>query len=311
MLVQVQAAIRAARPSGRADHQAQHAVAPAADQVLIGLSQQVIDFVHPFRVDLAQGFLAKIVTGIEERYGLWAGFAMGGHPAEVFLEIVKQGRAAAAVTWIEQEVLHVDRDELLGAAEFVGVRAAIDLAVVLLALATPADVLGPAGQVKEFRVIAQGEAAVGLATALVRQADLAHTGILPIALLDQPALRLGPQTGAVIDVGQLMQDGRQQFFAHRAVGAMGLGCGGAAIGEARQQFAVQIQAGDRRGLAIGILAHVCRPADIDAPIQALDKTGRQSLHGLVKQRLAGLLLRRAEAIGLQDQLQAGRCRICH
>ncbi|MNN52048.1 hypothetical protein D3C81_1667240 [compost metagenome] len=62
----------------------------------------------------------------------------------------------------------------------------------LLALATATHVLRPAGQVEEPWIVTQGETAVGLATALVRQADLAHTGVLPIALQDQLTLGPGP-----------------------------------------------------------------------------------------------------------------------
>ncbi|MNR35256.1 hypothetical protein D3C85_1530880 [compost metagenome] len=127
--------------------------------------------INPFRVDLAQGLLGEIVTGIEERHGLRAGFAVGGHPAKVFLEIGKQGRAAAAVAWVEQEILHVDRDELLGAARLVDVRAAGNLSIVLFALATTADVLRPAGKVEQAWVVAEGKASIGLTATFVGHAD--------------------------------------------------------------------------------------------------------------------------------------------
>ena len=53
MLVQIQPARRPARPAWCADHQAQHAVAKAADPLAVGLGQQVIDGVDPLGVELA------------------------------------------------------------------------------------------------------------------------------------------------------------------------------------------------------------------------------------------------------------------
>ena len=66
MLIQIQSTIRPTRPTWCADHQSQHAVAPAADPVLVGFSQQIINSVNPFRIDLTQGLLGEIVTRIEE-----------------------------------------------------------------------------------------------------------------------------------------------------------------------------------------------------------------------------------------------------
>ncbi|MNY14873.1 hypothetical protein D3C86_1480620 [compost metagenome] len=53
MLIQIQPAIRPAWTARCADYQAQHAVAPAADPVLIGLGQQIVNGVDPFRINVA------------------------------------------------------------------------------------------------------------------------------------------------------------------------------------------------------------------------------------------------------------------
>ena len=117
--------------------------------------------------------------------------------------------------------------------------------------------------------------------------------------LNQRALRIRPEARAVINVGQLMQHRGEHFPAHGAMGAIGFLGRGAAVGEAGQQLAIQIELGNRRRLAIGIAAHVIGPADVDAPVQLLDEPRRQCLHGFIKQRLAGLLLRGAQAFGLE------------
>ncbi len=153
MLVQVQPAIRATWATRRTDHQAQHTVAPAADQVLVGFGQQVIDFIHPLRIDLAQWRLGEIVTRVQERVGGGAGVLLWRRPAEVFLVIAKQRGATAGVAWVEEKVLHVDGHELQRAGGFVDVRAAGDLMVVLLPFAATPHVLRPAGKVQQARVV--------------------------------------------------------------------------------------------------------------------------------------------------------------
>jgi len=275
MLVQVQPAIWSAGTARCADHQAQHAVAPAADQVLVGFGQQIVNFIDPLRVHVAQRRLCKVVARIEERVGLGAGILFRRCPAEVLLVIAEQCGASAGVAWIEEEVLHVDRDELQRAAGFVDVWAAHDLAVVLLALTAPADILRPAGEVQQARVIAEGETAFILATALIGQADQAGDAVLAAAALDQRALVLGPQARTVIDMGQFMQHGGEHFPAHGAVGAIGFLGGGAAIGQGSEQIAVEVQFGHQRGLTIGIFGHLVGPADINASVQLLDKARRQ------------------------------------
>jgi hypothetical protein len=88
-------------------------VAPAADQVLVGFGQQVVDFVDPLRVDLAQRVLAKSLPALRNAKVL-AQVSCRRRPAEVLLVVAEQRGAAAGVARVEEEVLHVDRDELQG-----------------------------------------------------------------------------------------------------------------------------------------------------------------------------------------------------
>jgi hypothetical protein len=305
MLIQIEPAIRPTWAARSADHQTQHAVAPAADPVLIGLGQQVIDCIDPFGVDLPQRLLGKVVTGIEKREGLAASVLGRWRPAEVFLVIAIQRGATAGVARVEEEILHVDRDELFRAGDLVQIRAAGDLPIVLFALTATTDVLLPTSEVEQARIIAEGEAPTILAPAFVGNADQPGAVEASGAALDQRALGVRPQACTVVNVGDFMQHRGEQFLAHSAVGAIGFFFGRAAVGEAREQFAIQIEFGNQRGLAIGVAGHVIGPADIDAPIQPLDKARRQLLHRLIDQRLAGLLLGGAQTVGLEPQLQAG------
>ncbi|MNI28713.1 hypothetical protein D3C73_825050 [compost metagenome] len=274
MLVQVEPAIRATRAPRCTNHQAQHAVAPTAHPVLVGLGQQIVNGVHPLRVDLPQGLLGEIVAGIEEREGPTAGVLGGGCPAEVVLVIAVERRAATGVARIEQEVLHVDRDEFLGAARLVDVRTAGDLAVVLFTLAATADVLRPTREVKQARVIAEGKPSGGLAPAFIGDADQPGTVAASGAALDQRTLCDRPQTRAIINVGEFVQHRRQHLAAHRTVGAIGFFVGCAAVGEAGEQIAIEVELGHQRRLAIGIAWHVIGPADVDASVELLDETRR-------------------------------------
>ncbi|MNO77570.1 hypothetical protein D3C76_686850 [compost metagenome] len=205
MLVQVEAAIWPAGPARCANHQTQHAVAPTAHPVLVGLRQEIVDGVDPLRINLAQGRLGEVIARVEECESLGALAFGGGCPAELLLVVAVQRRATTGVARVEEEILHVDRDKLLRAADLVDVRAAGDLAIVLFALATPANVLLPTGEVKQARVVAEGEAAAGLAPALVRNAHQPRAALLAGAALNQCALRIRPQACAVINVGQLVQ----------------------------------------------------------------------------------------------------------
>ncbi|MNJ37245.1 hypothetical protein D3C77_320560 [compost metagenome] len=173
----------------------------------------------------------------------------------------------------------------------------------LLALPSPAYILLPAGQVKQARIITESEASVGLSAALFGQAYLALAAHMASTLGDQAPVSALPEPCTVIDVGQFVQDGGQQLFANSAMGASGLLAGSAAVSEARQQLLVQFERRDKRCLAVGILRHLRAPADLDASIQARLEAGRQRLHRFIKQRLAGLLLCRRQAVAFELQLQ--------
>ncbi|MNM80848.1 hypothetical protein D3C81_928300 [compost metagenome] len=171
VLVQVQSAIRTTGAARRADHQTQHAVAPAAEQVLVSLGQQIVNGIDPLRIDLPQRCLGEIVAGIEERDGFAAGVTGGGRPAEMLFVVAIQCGTAAGVARVKEEILHVDRDEFLGAAGLVDIRTAGNLAIVLFAFTPTAYVLLPAGQVEQARIVAEGKAPIGLAPTLVGHAD--------------------------------------------------------------------------------------------------------------------------------------------
>ncbi len=140
---------------------------------------------------------------------------------------------------------------------------------------------------------------------MIGKADQAGDVVLAAAALDQPALVFGPQARTVINVGQFMQDGGEHFAAYGAVGAVGLLRGRAAVGQAGKQVLVKVQFGHQRGLAVRVFRHLVGPADINPPVQLLDKAWRQSAHRLIEQCLAGLLFGRAQTFGLEPQLQAG------
>lgn len=106
-------------------------------------------------------------------------------------------------------------------------------------------------------------------------------------------------------MGQFVQNGGEHFPSHGAVGAMGLLRRGAAVDKAVEQVAIEVQLRHQRGLAVGVGRHLVGPADIDASVQPLDEARRQRLHGFIEQRLAGLLLRRAQSFDVEVQLQAG------
>ncbi len=305
MLVQIQAAIRPAWAPRLADHQTQHAVAPTADPILVGFGQEVVDRIHSLRVDLAQGLQAKIAAGIEERVRHRAFIFSRRRPAEAFLVVGVQGGTAAGIIRIEQEVLHVYRNEFTRVADLVDVRAAHPLMVALFALAPATDVLRPAREVEQARIVTEGKAAFGLTSATIRQTDLAHAADLALAAEDQRAFVRRPQGGAVVDVSEFVQHRRQHFPAHGTVGAIGFLRGRRAIGQASQQVAIEFDFMGAERLAIGIAGQIGGPVHVDAPIKLLDESGRQGLHGFVEQCLAGLLLGRAEVVGDQRQAQTG------
>ena len=175
----------------------------------------------------------------------------------------------------------------------------------MFALAPATHVLLPAGQVEQARVITEGETAFGLPATLIRQANQAGVAVLTGAAADQRALGCGPEAGAVVDVGDFVQDGGEHFTAHGAVWTVGLPGRGRAIGQPCQERAIEVQLGGQRCLAVGVAGHVIGPAHQNLSVQLFDKTRWQALHGLIQQGLAGLLLGRAQAFGLELQMQRG------
>ena len=220
VVVEIQAAVRATRPARCADHQAQHAVAPAAHPGIVGFSEQVVDFIHALRIKPPQWLQGEVAPGIEVGIVVAAILARR-RPVEVLTEIARQRRAAAGIAGVEQKVFEVDRDELQRVGQLVAVRAACDLAVVQIARASLADPLLPASQIEQARVVAEGEAALGLATTILWQPNRAHGADALSALADVAALGRRPEAGAVVKVGQFMQQGCQQFLALGAVRSPG------------------------------------------------------------------------------------------
>ncbi|MNE13027.1 hypothetical protein D3C80_1058530 [compost metagenome] len=204
MLVEVEPTVRPARAPGGADDQAQHAVAPAADQVLVGFSEQVVHGIYALWIDLAQGRFGEVVTRVQKGQRLRAGRVLRS-PIEMCLQVVLQCGSTAGEARVKEEVLHVDRDELLRAAQFITVGAARHLVVMLLALPSPADVLRPACQVEQARVITEGKAPLGLTAALFGQAYLTLAAHVSGALIDQAPFSALPEARAIINVSQLVQ----------------------------------------------------------------------------------------------------------
>ncbi|MNH02677.1 hypothetical protein D3C79_619220 [compost metagenome] len=126
-------------------------------------------------------------------------------PIEVLFQIALQCWPPAGKARVKEEILHVDRDELLRAAQFITVGAARHLVVMLLALPSPADVLRPACQVEQARVITEGKAPLGLAAALFGQAYLTLAAHVSGALIDQAPFSALPEARAIINVSQLVQ----------------------------------------------------------------------------------------------------------
>ena len=303
MVLQIQAAIRAARPAGCADHQAQHAVAPAADPVVVGLGVQVIDLVNTLGVDPGQRRLLIVAAGVQERQARTAGFGAGRLPAEVLAEVLLQRRAPAGVVGVEQEVLEIDREEFARVVQLVAVRAALVLAVIVDRRAASADALGPAGQFQQARIVGQGEAPRGLATTVVRQANRAQRTRQSGAARQLATIQGGPEAGTVIQVRQLVQHGGQQFAVLRAMGAPGRLAARAAIGQPRQQGAIEQQsfAGHAPVHGLGQFG----PAHGDATVQAFDQARWQCRDGFVEQLATGQALGIVQPLFVHLQTQFG------
>ena len=198
MFLQIQAAVGATWAARSTDHQAQHAVAPAAGPLLVGFCQQVVNGIHTLGIDGAQWLFAKVVAGIKKSECLGA-FVFGGRcPAKMLFVVAIQGRATARVSRVEEKVLHIDRNKFFGVGDFVQIGTANNLVVILLAFATAAYILLPSGKVQQSRVITEGKASFGLTPALIGQADQASTTALSSATLDQSPLCGRPEAGAVI-----------------------------------------------------------------------------------------------------------------
>src|SRR5690606_40073887 len=101
-MVQVEAAVRATRAPGSADYQAQHAVAPAADSVVVGFRVEVVHLVDPFGVDPGQRRLLIVATGIEIGQARAARLGPRRLPGEMGLEVLMQSGATAGVGGIEE-----------------------------------------------------------------------------------------------------------------------------------------------------------------------------------------------------------------
>ncbi|MNG23921.1 hypothetical protein D3C84_1085810 [compost metagenome] len=123
-------------------------MAPAADPVLVGLGEQVVDFVDALGIELAQGLLSEVAAGVEVGVAVVTVGPLRRRPAEVRAVVAIERRSAAGIGRVEEKVLHVHRDEFAGVLQLVDVRAACHLVVVLFAQATLADVLRPAGEVE-------------------------------------------------------------------------------------------------------------------------------------------------------------------
>lgn len=305
MLVEVQPAVRPTRPAGGADHQAEHGVAPAADQVVVGLGQQVVDLVDPLGVELAQRLLAEVAAGVEVGEALRTGTVFR-RPAEALLVVAVERRAAAGVAGIEEEVLHVHRDELARIAQLVDVRAAQYEAIVRLAPPALAGALRPAGEIEQARVVGEREAAPALPAAIGGLGDSAEGFFLARAAADLAFFLRRPQARAIVDVGQLVQQGRQQLAPLGAVHAPGLAAGGAAVGKIGQVLAVQRDALRTTGLAHAVGGQVVAPLDLDLAVQAFAEGRRQLVRGFVQELLAGLALRRVQLRRVEFQAQGRR-----
>ncbi|MCY1284706.1 hypothetical protein D9M70_336210 [compost metagenome] len=300
--VEVQPAGRPARAARGADDDAQHGVAPARDQLVVGLGEQVVDLVDALRVELAQWLAGEVAAGVEVGVARWAVGALRALAEAFGVEPVER-RAAAGVARVEEEVLHVHRDEFARVAQLVGVRAAQDEAVVRLALAVLAGVLRPAGEVEQARVVGEGEAAPGLDAALAGFTGASQRFPARAAAADQAGFGGRPQPRAVVQVGQFVEQGGEQFAAQGAVAAAGLlGCR-AAVGERGEIAAAQGDGIGAQGAAHAVAGQVVAPFDADAAVQAFDECLGQPLQRLVQQLLAGAALRRGQALVLQVEAQ--------
>ncbi|MNV50804.1 hypothetical protein D3C71_1428310 [compost metagenome] len=149
MMGKIHPARRPAWSSRRADHQPQHAVAPAAHQLVIAFGEQVVDAVNPRRIQLEQRRSARVLFGLHQRQTGVAVDRVHDRP-QVVGEPRGDGRSTAGVIRIEQQVLGVDRQELGRAGTLVIIGAAPAEGVGGAAESPRASL--PAGQVPQPRV---------------------------------------------------------------------------------------------------------------------------------------------------------------
>src|SRR3989338_648009 len=198
MLLQIQPAIRPTRSTRRTNHQSQHAVAPSAGQCIVGFGQQVIDLVNPLRIDSAQRLAGKVAPGIQVSQTFGAGLLISRRPGEMRAQVTRQRGPATGVAGVEEEVLNVDGEKLARVAQLIAIRAARDLMIVLLARTTPPDLLRPASQIEQQRIIAQGKTPRRLPAAVIREANGPPTPLALATLALQQPLCLWPELGTVI-----------------------------------------------------------------------------------------------------------------
>ncbi|MNV38722.1 hypothetical protein D3C71_1302840 [compost metagenome] len=148
MMLQIHPAGRPGRTSRRADDQAQHAVAPAAHQLLIAFGEQEIDFVDARRIEFEQIGQPVLFAGLHEGQARATG-DLGLHRClpQLLDEPRMQGRPPAAVVAVQQIVLKIDREKLRRAVQLVAVRAT--QRELVAATAGPQRALLPTGEIEE------------------------------------------------------------------------------------------------------------------------------------------------------------------
>ena len=219
-------------------------------------------------------------------------------------QILLQRGSAAGVARVEEEILQIYRDEFAGVVQFVGVRAAIHLAVDGFPRAAPADRLRPAGQVEQARIVGECETPFALAATVVGQPDRPETGGQAATAALLAPLGGGPQAGAIVQMGEFVQHGGQQLAAQRAVRPASVFAGGRAVEQRRQQAAVERQAAVTGQAPVDVRRQFA-PAHLDRTIQSFAETRRQDGQRLVEQCLTGLALRRVERAAVELQAQLG------
>src|SRR5690554_7820346 len=112
-----------------------------------------------------------------------------------------QSGAAAAIFRIEQKVLQIDGDELLGILQLIRIRCAQPLMIDPFAQIPTTDLLRPTGEIQQAWRVTQRITPIGLPTAMRGQSRLA-LGLESSAAMAQPK-RLGgvPIAALIIQMG--------------------------------------------------------------------------------------------------------------